>query len=696
MKWPLVSAFCVVSSMLSAAELPRCIEPDPHTGTSAAVVIGDRPLMHTKQIMLEEAATNSPADDQIKDVLERLNAILSANGSGLEQVAKLNFYVAKPDVTEQIRSALAHLFSGGHKPAVSFVVTRLPNPAAQVAVDAVATTDLDPGRAVQSHPDFSVAPNGTRIYVAGQAEPAETLAEATRQTLGSLRETLKFLGRGDRDVLQLKAFLTPMSEAAVVQQEIATFFAPQSPPPTVLVEWKSAATSPIEIELIAWGGKNESGEAVEYLTPPGLQASPVYSRVARINHSQTIYVSSLYGSANSPHDTETASQGEREVAQVFSQLERVLTQAGSDLRHLVKATYYVATDDASRKLNELRPRYYDPARPPSASKALVEQVGRAGGGLTMDMIAVPAYSDENPEYGPPEFGATLSAHDAADGWISLFDGQTTLGWRDATASEGALAGGGTTSRLGDCEVRADFAHGGTVTIGNRELQVPAGALAMSATGEGASAIELGPDVSLRSLVVRPRNLSSLFNGRDMTDWKRIDHPQVREESRPTWSVAEESLRARGGPGCVEYQGGLWGDLVLQLDVRTNVRHANGGVFFRAIPGDFMNGYEAQVFNRGEDSDPARPATWSTGAIDDRQNARRVVSRDKQFYRMTVIAQGNHLATWINGYQQVDWTDERAPHANARVGRRVEPGALQLQAHDHGTDVTFRNIVATRW
>jgi enamine deaminase RidA (YjgF/YER057c/UK114 family) len=82
---------------------------------------------------------------------------------------------------------------------------------------------------------------------------------------------------------------------------------------------------------------------------------------------------------------------------VFAKLERILQQSGSDLRHLVKATYYVSADAASTKLNELRPNYYDPARPPAASKAVVESVGHAGLGLSMDMIAVPAMSSERPE-----------------------------------------------------------------------------------------------------------------------------------------------------------------------------------------------------------------------------------------------------------------------------------------------------------
>ncbi|MBW3575825.1 MAG: DUF1080 domain-containing protein, partial [Actinobacteria bacterium] len=81
----------------------------------------------------------------------------------------------------------------------------------------------------------------------------------------------------------------------------------------------------------------------------------------------------------------------------------------------------------------------------------------------------------------------------------------------------------------------------------------------------------------------------------------------------------EAADAAGGPGAVELDG-RYGDMVLQVEVRTRAKLVNGGVFFRSVPGDFMNGYEAQLFNGCYDEDPAKPARYSTGAIDDRQLA----------------------------------------------------------------------------
>jgi hypothetical protein len=59
--------------------------------------------------------------------------------------------------------------------------------------------------------------------------------------------------------------------------------------------------------------------------------------------------------------------------------------------------------------------------------------------------------------------------------------------------------------------------------------------------------------------------------------------------------------------------------------------------------------------------------------------------------MTVAANGRHLATWVNGVQQADWTDNRPQSDNARNGCRLEKGAISLQGHDRTTDLDFRNI-----
>jgi len=69
-------------------------------------------------------------------------------------------------------------------------------------------------------------------------------------------------------------------------------------------------------------------------------------------------------------------------------LQELITKAGGDFKHLAKATYYPATEPPSTALNKLRANYYDPQRPPAASKMMVHSTGLDGHGLTMDIIAV--------------------------------------------------------------------------------------------------------------------------------------------------------------------------------------------------------------------------------------------------------------------------------------------------------------------
>jgi hypothetical protein len=179
------------------------------------------------------------------------------------------------------------------------------------------------------------------------------------------------------------------------------------------------------------------------------------------------------------------------------------------------------------------------------------------------------------------------------------------------------------------------------------------------------------------------------------DAKVILHPTLPRDRLANWQPIERDGRvvgfhATGGPGCLELPG-LYGDFVLQVDVTCRKPLTNAGVFFRSRPGDFLNGYEAQVFNGCIDGDPAKPALYATGAIDDRQNARRLVSRDGEPFTMTVAARGPHIATWVNGIQVTDWVDDRPASDNPRQGLRLEPGTIQLQAHDKNTDVEFSNV-----
>lgn len=384
----MISVF--MGTSLMANDSIQRIDEGKRPGSSVAVVVQSERLIHTGQIFPEVAADGikTPPVDQLSSVLHQAKQSLAEVQA--ESIVKLNLYVTSEAVAAEVLKALpTHLPQ--HAPAVSLVVTKLPSPTAEIAADFVAVATENSGPVVARTAQIAELPRGSRIYVSGQAEQDMSLAVATRKTLESLRKTLLFLGRSDADIVQLKAFIQPMQDWKTVQAEVDAFYAGQPAVPLILVEWKSGATVPIEIELIAGGGQpKDDAPSMEYLTPPGMTTPTIYCRVCRINHPGTIYVSGLYSEHDRTKLPDPAANGDTEVQSVFAQLKDVLTRANSDFEHLAKATYYVSSDAASVSLNKLRPGYYNPERPPAASKAVVESVGITGLGLTMDMIAVPS------------------------------------------------------------------------------------------------------------------------------------------------------------------------------------------------------------------------------------------------------------------------------------------------------------------
>lgn len=319
--------------------------------------------------------------------------------------------------------------------------------------------------------------------------------------------------------------------------------------------------------------------------------------------------------------------------------------------------------------------------------------------LSIVLLASSAFAQEKAgkinDYGPPEHGHALTEAEVHGGRIALFDGQTDFGWSDARVQDGVLVSGRSHFAPRGGTLKVDVAKPGILRWHRDILLARTGIVEVTLSGAaGPVAFSLADGLQVRSLSYKPPALADLTPRTIGGDWVPLHHPKLPKDRRATWTLKDGVVSAIGGPGCLEYQKVVFGDFLLQLEVRTKVQHANGGVFFRTIPGSFMNGYEAQIYNRCLDNDPARPATWATGAIDDRQNARRLASRDGIWFHYTIAAQGPRLATWINGYQTADWLDTRPEDDNPRKGKRVQAGTLQLQAHDAATHVEFRKMRIT--
>lgn len=195
-------------------------------------------------------------------------------------------------------------------------------------------------------------------------------------------------------------------------------------------------------------------------------------------------------------------------------------------------------------------------------------------------------------------------------------------------------------------------------------------------------------VEFRNIKLKPLGLNSLFNGTDLTGWK------VYPDRRSEFTVTPEGyLRVENGDGQLESEA-QFADFVLQLDVLTQGRRLNSGIFFRNVPGEFWQGYESQIQNGFRNGDRTKPMDCGTGGFYRRQDARRVVADDFEWFHKTLVVNDDHMATWVNGYQVSDWTDTRPVDANPRNGLRREAGTLAIQGHDRTTDILFRNLKAS--
>jgi hypothetical protein len=338
----------------------------------------------------------------------------------------------------------------------------------------------------------------------------------------------------------------------------------------------------------------------------------------------------------------------------------------------------------------------------------------------------------------------LTAAEAAEGWLLLFDGKTTFGWKvdgEAKADKGALIIGGkriTAAALatrfnsfelslecrceGDEQARLVVKRGlastptmleragnegwdkltlrieydpATQTEMNTMSYTPASGNGGS-TGSGSSsgvsgaaALRFetpgGTRLLLRNVKLKPLAMKALFNGKDLSGWKEF----AGKKSKFTVTPKGE-LNVKNGPGDLQTEG-KWANFVLQLECISNGKHLNSGVFFRCREGEYQNGYEAQIQNGYKDGDRTKPVDFGTGAIYRRVPARMVIPNDREWFTMTVVADGKHLATWVNGIPVVDWTDDRPLSDNARKGCCLNAGHISLQGHDPTTDLSFRNL-----
>lgn len=332
---------------------------------------------------------------------------------------------------------------------------------------------------------------------------------------------------------------------------------------------------------------------------------------------------------------------------------------------------------------------------------------------------------------PISASAADPAFKPTDGWVQLFDGNTMFGWvtdGDVRVKDGVLVIGlekpgsaSPTAWFGlktECVlefqggvVRTDLAEttvketetpcrftrkvDGTAKKeffdGVERSRITAAAAKAAPANKRDWTLSGTPELpmKLRSAWIRVIDPTPLFDGQSLTGWKRYLGEPKREKSKFEVTPQGE-LHLTDGPGDLQTEKSFQ-DFCLHVECKTNGKLLNSGVFFRCLPGQYQQGYEAQIQNGFKDNDRSKPTDFGTGAIYRRIAARKVVPNDQEWFTMTVLAVGPRLRTWVNGEPTVDWVDERPASDNARNGKNLATGRISIQGHDPTTDLLFKNI-----
>src|ERR1700730_14224999 len=189
---------------------------------------------------------------------------------------------------------------------------------------------------------------------------------------------------------------------------------------------------------------------------------------------------------------------------------------------------------------------------------------------------------------------------------------------------------------------------------------------------------------------------SLFNGKDLTEWKHVGPGNM--------TVEDGLIRTHGGMGLLYWTGGKLGDCVIRVVYKMRDENDNSGVYIR-IPIEPREpwmpvhyGYEVQIDNHPEASNE-----------DDYHITGTLYSMTKplahpgkpgpEWNTMEITLDGPHTHDVVNGVKVTEFTEgdpvppKKLPFEPER-GPRPQEGYIGLQNHsDH--DVVFFKEVALK-
>jgi len=333
----------------------------------------------------------------------------------------------------------------------------------------------------------------------------------------------------------------------------------------------------------------------------------------------------------------------------------------------------------------------------------------------------------------------LSADQAAQGWIRLFDGVSRFGWitngaewqvnANTLASDPAQQSVlRTTSSFSDFDLKFEArVSGGPATLVFRvdpqskpaqpgfALSLNDGSIAGIGSGGGSHVLSgwntyevradgkhltasmngkvtadgdsgknrvgyfefnspHGTHVEIRSVLLKPLNLDSLYNGSNLDGWKSVSAPAPQNKSKIHLPIPGLSGKPKAPPsvqwtgqGTIHGQGGVgqlesgvaYDDFVAQFTARVSGKdeHSDVEMFFRGTPNQFDSGYAISAVN-ATDHQLQNGESYGAGGLVKLQKSRAASITPGQFFTCTVVARAHRVSIWLNGALVTDYYDSR--------------------------------------
>jgi enamine deaminase RidA (YjgF/YER057c/UK114 family) len=331
---------------------------------------------------------------QARQCYQNVQHALEAAGASMRDVVKITTYTTHPDYRRHLAEARAEFFEPPYPASTGLVVTSLAKPEwlFEVEVTAVAPESrasmaarfLDPPGLHRPAQYSQAVRTGNVVFVAGQCAyvPGDGPDRAgrfvgagdphlqARQCHENVRLALEAAGATMQDVVKINTYSTHPDWRKVLMDLRTEYFPPPYPASTGVVVPSLANPDAIfEVEVIAVVPDAAGGAAHQYLDPPTISRSAIYSQVVRAGNlvfvaGQCAHVPSD-GTPVRDHPLVGVGDPLIQARQCYQNVQYALEAAGASMQDVVKLNTYSTHPDYRKILNDVRPEYYAPPYPAS-------------------------------------------------------------------------------------------------------------------------------------------------------------------------------------------------------------------------------------------------------------------------------------------------------------------------------------------